>query len=691
MRIEAMRSFEHLGSVRIQGVRRVVELDSGTKPMPGARESTETQRIEREAIEAIERKMAIVLPTMNEDLKLFEGVLSGIPHDCTIIVVSNSQRQEIDTFKIEQDILARFCQATQRRALIVHQKDPSIAQAIEQAGYTELLDDEGFIRSGKSEGMILGILLAKLLEKEYVGFIDTDNFIPGAAWEYAKHYALGFTLAQSPFSMVRILWRYKPKITTDIYFKKWGRVSEVTNRHINHFLSTKGRFETEIIKTANAGEHAMSMELAMRLTYATGYGIETQELVSIFEQFGGILPVSDKTATEKGVDIIQTETVNPHLHEDRGDSDHLLQDMLLPSLSAIYHSPACEPSTRKMIIEQLRTMSCLRNDEEEPMPVQRLIPPPIKADMSILMEAMNRHMAKIAVPDDWVQEGRGAPRVTSGTTRKIVYTDLDGTLLHPVSYSYTAALEALRSLQSLKIPTVFCSAKTRSEQLVYRQELEVTDPFIVENGGAILIPKDYFRFPFTYDRVLGDYYLIELGVPYAEIRQRLKLAEEEAGREILSFGDMTVEEVARRTDLNLKMAQLAKEREYSETLILPGTRREVEVMLDFIRKQGLHVVFGGRFFEANQGADKGKAVQILNELFKLNYGQIETFGIGDTENDWPMLDRVDHPLLVQNGQRRWNKTSAGRVLRVKGVGPEGFARAVSELILPPVYPVSDKI
>jgi mannosyl-3-phosphoglycerate synthase len=686
-----MRSFEHLGSVRIQGVRRVVELDSGTKPMPGTRESTETQRIEREAIEAIERKMAIVLPTMNEDLKLFEGVLSGIPHDCTIIVVSNSQRQEIDTFKIEQDILTRFCQATQRRALIVHQKDPFLAQAIEQAGYVELLDDEGFIRSGKSEGMITGILLARLLEKEYVGFIDTDNFIPGAAWEYAKHYALGFTLAQSPFSMVRILWRYKPKITTEIYFKKWGRVSEVTNRHINHFLSTKGRFETEIIKTANAGEHAMSMELAMRLTYATGYGVETQELVSIFEQFGGILPVSDTAATEKGVDIVQTETINPHLHEDRGDSEHLLQDMLLPSLSVIYHSAACEPSTRKMIMEQLKTMSCLGEGEEEQVPVQHLIPPPAKANMDALKSALDRHLAKIAVPDNWVQEGMASPRVTTGITRKIVYTDLDGTLLHPVSYSYTAALEALRGLQSQKIPTVFCSAKTRSEQLFYRQELEVHDPFIVENGGAIFIPKDYFRFPFTYDRIIDDYYLIELGVPYTEIRQRLKLAAEESGKEILSFGDMTVEEIARHADLSLKMAQLAKERECSETIILPGTRREIEVMLDFIRKQGLHVVFGGRFFEANQGADKGKAVQILNELFKLNYGQIETFGIGDTENDVPMLNKVDHPLVVQNEQRRWNKINTSRAIRVRGVGPEGFARAVSELILPSCVPILDKI
>ena len=315
MRIENQSIVEHLGSVRLQGLRRVLELDSGTqRNTPGA-SAGQAQLIERESVEAIEKRMAIILPVKDEDLKVFEGVLSGVPHDCLIIVVSNSKRSDIDYFKSEKDILDRFCQATERRAIIVHQKDPFLARAVEQSGYVELLDDEGFIRSGKSECMILGVLLCGLLGKEYIGFIDTDNYIPGSVWEYAKHYAIGFSLSQSQYSMIRILWRYKPKMLGELYFKKWGRVSEVTNKYLNHLLSTKGRFETEVIKTANAGEHAMSLDLAMRLTYASGYAIETQELISILEQFGGMATDNDKAITEKGVDVVQTETINPHLHE----------------------------------------------------------------------------------------------------------------------------------------------------------------------------------------------------------------------------------------------------------------------------------------------------------------------------------------------------------------------------------------
>ncbi len=677
MRIESSRVVEHLGSVKLHAVRRVLELDPCSSP--GARNDTSSSfcNIGSDAMLAINSRMAIVLPVKDEDLKVFEGVLSGIPHDCLMIVVSNSQRGEIDYFKSEQDVLSRFCQATERRAVIVHQKDPFVAHALDRAGYSELLDDEGYIRNGKSEGMILGIILARLLGKDYVGFIDTDNYIPGAVLEYAMHFALGFTLASSPYSMVRVQWRYKPKIQGELYFKKWGRVSEITNKHINHLLSTKGRFETEIIKTANAGEHAMTMDLAWRLAYASGYGIETQELVSVFERFGGIMPSDDKSMLEGGVDIIQTETVNPHLHKEHGDDDHLYRDMLLPSLSVIYHSPLCEASTQQLVKAQLAELECISADED--VPRINLIPPLEKMDFEMMRREIEDHMPELAVPDAWTADVSPAGRHAVTEARKIVYTDLDGTLLHPVSYSYSTALASLRLLQSKNIPVVFCSAKTRSEQEAIRAELGVRDPFIVENGGAVFIPQDYFRFPFNYDRKSPDYLIIDLGAPYAEIRHRLKMVIEETGELFDTFGDMTVEEVASYTGLNLRMAHLAREREYSETVIVHGGKHEVELVGRSMNRYGLHFSSGGRFHEATMGSDKGKAVRILNELFKLNYDNIITFGFGDSENDIPMLEVVDNPVLVQNDKRQWNNVKVRNLSKVRGTGPEGWSRAIGEL------------
>ena len=136
---------------------------------------------------------------------------------------------------------------------------------------------------------------------------------------------------------------------------------------------------------------------------------------------------------------------------------------------------------------------------------------------------------------------------------KLVFTDLDGTLLHPVSYSYSAALDSVRKLQDARIPIVFCSAKTMAEQQVYRRELGIKDPFIIENGAAIIVPKDYFRFPFSFSRIIDDYFIIELGVPYEEVRNRLGRLSEEHKAKVTFFGDLSTEEVSKVTGLNFVM------------------------------------------------------------------------------------------------------------------------------------------
>jgi len=673
MRIENTRLVEHLGSIKIHGVRRILELDSGERAVTHLEENLDTQTIGKDSIEAIEQRMAIVLSIKNEDLRAFEGVLMGVPHSCLIIVISNSRTVEIDAFRSEQDILSRFCSTTKRQALIVHQKDPVLAQALKHANYTELLDDEGLVRDGKSEGMIIGILLAKLHGSNYIGFIDTDNYIPGAVWEYVKHFAIGFILSKSSYAMVRVLWRYKPKLLGELYFKKWGRVSEITNRFINHFISTQGKFESEIIKTANAGEHAMSMELAEKLTYASGYGIETQELVSIFEQFGGVLPIAESIVVEKGVEIFQTETINPHLHKERGE-EHLTQEMLKPSLSIIYHSPICESSTKQRIFDQLQEQKCLDPDGE--VPYVQLIPPPQRVDMRRFAQTLEPQLPIYSVPKGEILQRK----LVAAEAKKVVFTDLDGTLLHPLTYSYAQALDALRLLQDKGIVIIFCSAKTRSEQQAYRDELGVRDPFIVENGGAIFIPKDYFRFPFTYDKATEDYFVIELGIPYQEVRQRLKRVNEEAGGPIVGFGDMSVEDVARETALNLTSAELVKQREYSEIIKLKGDRKSVSIALSSMKKSGLSCTFDGKFFEVMGGNDKGKAVQILTALFKLNFSESTTVGIGDDDGDLPMLATVDLPILVQGQSRRWKKVKVKNLHRIKGIGPEGWSNAIRELV-----------
>jgi mannosyl-3-phosphoglycerate synthase len=270
----------------------------------------------------------------------------------------------VDKFFLEQEAITNFCRFTRKQVLVVHQKDPTIAAAFAAAGYTDILDDKELVRNGKAEGMIMGSLLAKLMGRKYVGFVDSDNYFPGAVNEYVKEYAAGFHLNPSPYSMVRISWHSKPKVVENsLYFAKWGRSSRQTNQFLNMLVGHHTGFETEIVKTGNAGEHALTVDLAMSLDYATGYAVETFHYVHLLEKYAGILEDGENTEDmHRMVKISQIESRNPHLHEVKGD-EHV-EDMIAASLSTIYHSKLCPESLRQEIERELQRRNYLKEGEE---------------------------------------------------------------------------------------------------------------------------------------------------------------------------------------------------------------------------------------------------------------------------------------------------------------------------------------
>jgi mannosyl-3-phosphoglycerate synthase len=373
MKLDLPRYTERFGATSLHGVQRVYELDSGFDD--GRTVSESIVNIGNNQIVDIERRMAIVIPTKGERLRLLEGVLSGIPHDCLTIIISNSPRQPVDRYKLEKEALQQFNRFVGRNAFILHQRDPVLSEVLRDVGYDSILGPDDMVRTGKAEGMLIGMLLAKMAGKEYVGFIDADNYVPGAVNEYVKIFASGIAMSQTPYVMVRISWIYKPKISeTGLYFSKWGRVSEITNQHLNSLVSYYTGFETEVMRTGNSGEHCMSLKLAELLTYASGYAIEPYEIVNVLEEFGGIIPTVNQDAMDKGVEILQVETRNPHFHEDKGD-DHL-KEMVVGSLGSIYHSKICPPKIREKILEALRSKNMLEESQQQ----QQELPAPLKIE-----------------------------------------------------------------------------------------------------------------------------------------------------------------------------------------------------------------------------------------------------------------------------------------------------------------------
>lgn len=393
MRIEIPREFDRLGAVRIYGLQKIYELDAGPEAELPGQEDAVVRSLPAEAIYGVQREMAIVVPVRGERLKLIEGVLVGIPNSCLVIVVSNSPREPIDRFFLEQESIANFCRFTRKQVVIVHQKDPVIGAAFAAGGYPELLDERGTVRNGKAEGMMIGTVLARMLGRRYVGFVDSDNYFPGAVNEYIREYAAGFLMHGGDHTLVRISWHSKPKIVEQaLYFAKWGRSSRHCNHALNRLLSHHTGFETEIVKTGNAGEHALTLELAMSIRYATGYAVEPFHFIDLLEQYGGAIP-SEHGDMRRLIRICQIESRNPHLHENKGE-DHIA-DMIRGSLATVYHSRLCPPGLQQEIDAELRQGGYLK--EGDSLAPVHVYPSLDKLDLgqfaAVAREAVERRVA----------------------------------------------------------------------------------------------------------------------------------------------------------------------------------------------------------------------------------------------------------------------------------------------------------
>ena len=373
MRLEHTHLTERFGAVRIHELQRVIELDSGGSGEDYlAGHNRTSQIVPTDAIRAVERELVVVIPCMNETRRVIEGVLSGIPHDCLIVLVSNSARTPVDRYEIETQTVEEFCRRAERPALTVHQRDPGLASALKVAGAPELIDDDGLVRMGKGEGMLVGMALAALTGRRYVGYVDADNYVPGSVNEYCKAFAAGLHLADSPFAMVRISWHSKPKLQDGrLFFSRRGRASEVTNHFLNQLIAEYSGFGTDVIATGNAGEHAMTLDLGLRMRMAGGFAVEPFQYVDVFEQFGGVLESAHPDVMGSSVQVRQIETRNPHFHDNKGEGH--VNDMRLQALHVLYHSPVCLPPVREAIREFLTAQGALEPGAEPPR--ERIYPP----------------------------------------------------------------------------------------------------------------------------------------------------------------------------------------------------------------------------------------------------------------------------------------------------------------------------
>jgi len=244
---------------------------------------------------------------------------------------------------------------------------------------------------------------------------------------------------------------------------------------------------------------------------------------------------------------------------------------------------------------------------------------------------------------------------------------LDGTLLDHDTYGWEAAIPALEQCRERGVPVILVSSKTRAEMDNLRRRLRLSGPFISENGGGVFFPTETFPDP-PHEAVSADCLVqsdrspagaavrretglweISLGVPYARLIRALGDIRHELKWDIKGFSDMGLREISRLTGLSERDAQRAAMREYDEPFIIQGEKPgDLAPLYQAAEKRRLLITSGGRFYHLQGRNDKARGMDLVTSWYRTRYKDVAVIALGDSPNDFTMLERADIPVLIRS-------------------------------------------
>ena len=250
----------------------------------------------------------------------------------------------------------------------------------------------------------------------------------------------------------------------------------------------------------------------------------------------------------------------------------------------------------------------------------------------------------------------------------LIFTDLDGSLLHRDTFKFEKIKDYLKQLISNGIFIIPNTSKTDKEILEFNYNLGLSLPYICENGAAIYgldllnedLPKELILSRGKED-VLN---LFKNTVPI-DLQNKCKwLSEMNTKNQSLIFG------------LKDEKLRMALDRKYTVPLIFIGTKNEKNELSKLIKKEGLHLQQGGRVINLTDRTNKAKALQVFVRFYKKYQKSVKTIAVGDNYNDLDMLKKSDFPCLVFNDQFTLDEIPINNLITTNKPSPEGWADVI---------------
>jgi mannosyl-3-phosphoglycerate phosphatase len=265
----------------------------------------------------------------------------------------------------------------------------------------------------------------------------------------------------------------------------------------------------------------------------------------------------------------------------------------------------------------------------------------------------------------------------------LVFTDFDGTILDHYSYSFAAAKPCIDRLSGLGIPVIPNTSKTFAEVVILLKKMGLNTPFIVENGAAVYIPKNFLPHKPKGAIWKDGYWIKSFSQKRSYWQGIIKKITASHTSQFETFGSMNVERIAELTGLDKNSALNASLRQFGEPVMWLGTNQQREVFIDEAKKLGAFPLLGGRFLHICGDSNKGKALLWLLHEYKRQHPHtlVSSVALGDGNNDIEMLELADTAVLIASPAHAPPKLERKhKVYASSKIGPEGWKEIMDQLI-----------
>ena len=262
----------------------------------------------------------------------------------------------------------------------------------------------------------------------------------------------------------------------------------------------------------------------------------------------------------------------------------------------------------------------------------------------------------------------------------LVFTDLDSSFLSKSNFSFGNNLNITKQLFEEGHFVIFNSSKTFIELKNFSRDQSLDLPFICENGGGIYSPKTYFK---DSKKEKDGYSVI---FETKNIENKMRSLKEEIikiyGKYLTFFKDLDDVNKKKLSGLSSKGIKLALDREFTELILWQSNDENLFKFKEYLDLHDLKIIKGGRFHHISNNINKGISMHRLVNEYKKYYSSKDfiTIAIGDSDNDFEMLNYADYPCIVKSSdnQNFVEDIKSTNLFISNKQAPEGWAECINE-------------